>query len=168
MRKIFSAVAVVGLLAMGVAGCSSSGGTQSSEGAPITQESAASGGTQSSEGAPITQESAAGSWVLVDGKGPEGEVKPTEATPIELTIESDGQFSGSSGCNSIMGAMTVTDGSVDMGTIGQTMMACEEDAMTLEFAYTQALDSVTAGTASAEEMTLTGEGTELHFKPAGS
>ena len=150
MRKIFSAVAVVGLLAMGVAGCSSSGGTQSSEGAPITQESAA------------------GSWVLVDGKGPEGEVKPTEATPIELTIESDGQFSGSSGCNSIMGAMTVTDGSVDMGTIGQTMMACEEDAMTLEFAYTQALDSVTAGPASAEEMTLTGEGTELHFKPAGS
>ena len=64
--------------------------------------------------------------------------------------------------------MTVTDGVVDMGTIGQTMMACDEDAMDLEFAYTQALDSVNAGTASAEEMTLTGEGTELHFKPAGS
>lgn len=141
--------AAVGIMALGLAGCS--GGAK--------DDGASAGGQE-----PLTLESATGTWVLVDGKGPEGEVKPIEDDPIRLTVESDGTFSGDSGCNSIMGTMTVTDGVVDLGAIGQTMMACEEDVMKLEYAYTQALDSVTAGTASADDMTLRGDKSELHYK----
>lgn len=150
MKRILSLVAAAGLVAAGVAGCSGSGS-----------------GSASGEGDTATQESVVGTWNLVDGKGPEGEVKPLAEIPVELVVQEDGTFSGTSGCNNIMGTMTVTDGAIDMGAIGQTMMMCEEDVMAFEFAYTQALDDVTAGTATADKLTLLGADTELNYTKAG-
>lgn len=147
MKRMLSFIAAAGLVAAGAAGCSGSG---------------SSGG----EGNAATQESVVGTWTLVDGKGPEGEVKPLADTPVELVVQEDGTFSGSSGCNNIMGTMTVTDGAIEMGAIGQTMMMCEEDVMTFEFAYTQALDDVTAGTATADKLTLRGADSELNYMKA--
>ncbi len=145
MKRVLSIVAAAGLVMAGAAGCSGSGGSGSGGGA-------------------ATQESVAGSWTLVDGKGPEGEVKPLADHPIELVVQEDGTFSGTSGCNNIMGTMTVTDGAVDMGAVGQTMMACEEDAMKIEYAYTQALNDVTAGSATEDTLTLRGADSELNYK----
>lgn len=144
MRKTIGASMATGALVLALAGCSSGGSVDAQE--------------------PLTAESAVGVWQLVDGDGPGGEVKPMEDSPITLTIESDGAFSGTSGCNNIMGTMTITDGAVDMGAIGQTLMACEDDAMKIESAYSQALDSVTAGSRTADAMTLRGDKTELHYK----
>lgn len=137
----------MGLAIAGLAGCSSSG-----DKGDATE--------------PITLESATGTWVLVSGTGPQGEVTPLEAEPIDLTFEEDGAFHGSSGCNSIMGTAEIVDGAVNMGAIGQTMMACDEEAMTVEFAYTQALDNVDAGKASATELTLIGDDVQLNFERA--
>lgn len=143
MKRMLSFVAVAGLVAAGIAGCS---------------------GSSSGAGGAATQESVVGTWNLVDGKGPEGEVKPLADSPIELVVQEDGTFSGGSGCNNIMGTMTVVDGAVEMGAIGQTMMMCEEDVMAFEFAYTQALDDVTAGTTTADQLTLKGANSELNYK----
>ncbi len=145
MKRMLSFVAAAGLVMAGVAGCSGSG----------------DGG---SGGDALTPEAVVGTWTLVDGKGPEGEVKPLADHPIELVVQEDGAFSGTSGCNNIMGTMVITDGVVDMGAIGQTMMACEEDAMKVEYAYTQALNEVTAGSATADKLTLRGTDTELNYK----
>lgn len=147
MKRMLSFVAVAGLFAAGIAGCSGAG-------------------TPDGGGAAVTQESVVGTWNLVDGTGPEGEVKPLADDPIELVVQEDGTFSGTSGCNNIMGTMTVTDGAVDMGAIGQTMMMCEEDAMTFEFAYTQALNDVSAGSVSADALTLQGADSQLNYTRA--
>lgn len=147
MKRMLSLIAAAGLIAGGVAGCSGSGSS--------------SGG-----GDAATQESVVGTWTLVDGKGPEGEVKPLADTPVELVVQEDGTFSGGSGCNNIMGTMTVTDGAIDMGAIGQTMMMCEEDVMVFEYAYTQALNDVTAGTVTADKLTLRGADSELNYTKA--
>lgn len=145
MRKLMAAGVAAGALVAGLVGCSSSGGS-----------------TDVSE--PLTAEAAAGEWKLVDGSGPDGPIEPIEDHAVTLQIGEDGAFSGTSGCNNIMGTMAITDGAVDLGPIGQTMMACEDDVMKFEDNYTRALDSVTAGSASADDLALRGEGTELNYK----
>lgn len=145
MQKLVAAGAALGLLVVGLAGCSDSGKSAASE-------------------SPLTPELAVGQWELVSGSGPEGDVQPLDGDPITLSIEADGAFSGTSGCNNIMGTMAITDGAVSMGPIGQTLMACEDDAMKVELAYTQALDSVSAGSASEDELVLRGDKTELSYK----
>lgn len=124
------------------------------------------GGDSGGSAEPLDLANAEGSWTLESGKGPEGDFKPIADEPVTLEITADGSFSGTSGCNNIFGTMTIDAGSVEMGPIGQTMMACEEDAMELETKYTQALDSVDAGEVDGEELTLTGPSTEVHYKKA--
>lgn len=125
------------------------------------------GGSDSAGSAePLDLTNAEGSWTLESGKGPEGDFKPLADEPVTLDITSDGSFSGTSGCNNIFGTMTIDAGTIEMGPIGQTMMACEEAAMELETKYTQALDSVDAGEVAGEELTLTGPSTEIHYKKA--
>ncbi len=153
MRRT-AVLAAAGLLSMAiVGGCSSDVGND-----------ATSDGEARKPGEALTAENIVGTWKLQDGKGPEGPVDPLKDHPIELTFAPDLAVSGSSGCNNIMGTATVTDGALDMGALGQTMMACEEDAMTVEFAYTQALDQVTGGDVDpGVALHLTGEGVELNY-----
>lgn len=42
-----------------------------------------------------------------------------------LTIQDDGKFAGTDGCNRLMGSYTVTDGVIDFGQTASTMMFCE-------------------------------------------
>ncbi len=52
--------------------------------------------------------------------GPGGEGQP------QLILEEDGAFSGTDGCNNIFGTWKETsDGQIEFGDVGSTMMACE-------------------------------------------
>ncbi len=146
MRRSMVTAAALGVLVVGMAACSGSGSKSAEE-----------------EG-PVTAETIVGTWVLESGKTGEGEVPLLQGQDIDLTVESDGMFYGFSGCNRITGTLTVDDGKVDMGAIGQTMMMCDEAAMATETAYTSALDAVTQGEATADSLTLSGGSSELHFK----
>ncbi|WP_336659615.1 META domain-containing protein [Leucobacter sp. USHLN153] len=43
-----------------------------------------------------------------------------------LTIEEDGSFSGSDGCNRLTGTAEIDGNSIDFGEVATTLMACED------------------------------------------
>lgn len=144
MKRIAAIVAVAFVAVGAVGGCADKG---------------AGGGATAA-----TTDSVVGTWVLESGHGTEGEITAPADTPIELTIEQGGLYSGTSGCNNISGTLTIEDGAVDMGPIVSTRMACEEDAMATEHAYLTALEAVSAAEIQGESLVLAGDGTELSFK----
>lgn len=149
-KKVLAFSVALGFTAASLAGCS--GGE--------TKDTKDEGGS----GEAVTRENMAGEWTMENGKGPDGEFEALEDAPVVLDIQEDGAFSGTSGCNTIFGSMTIEDGKIDMGAVGQTMMACPEEMMTLENKYTSAIDLVDAGTISDDTLTLTGPETEIHYK----
>lgn len=113
-----------------------------------------------------TRPSVAGDWVLrsltVDGTAvslPDGE--------LEITIQL-GEISGNLGCNSFFGEIDAADdGTLTLGAIGQTEMACLDDGrMEFEAAYGQALGSVTAWAVDPAGMTLSGDTVEIRYEQA--
>lgn len=115
---------------------------------------------------PATRPSVAGDWILrsliVDGAAvllPDDDLKIT----IEL-----GEISGDLGCNSFFGEIDAADdGTLTVGAIGQTEMACLDDGrMEFESAYGRALSSVTAWAVDPAELTFTGDGAEIRYAPA--
>ncbi|MEZ5245394.1 MAG: META domain-containing protein [Acidimicrobiales bacterium] len=113
-----------------------------------------------------TRPSVAGDWILrsltVDGTAvslPDGE--------LEITIQL-GEMSGNLGCNSFFGEIDAADdGTLTLGAIGQTEMACLEDGrMEFEAAYGQALGSVTAWAVDPAGMTLSGDTVEIRYEQA--
>lgn len=141
--------AALGLAAAGLTGCSSA-------------DDKSDGGAQEA----ITLENAAGSWTMENGNGPDGEFEALEDAPVTLEIEKDGAFSGTSGCNNIFGTMTIEGDKVDLGAVGQTMMACPDEMMTLENKYTQALNDVDAGDVDGDKLVLRGTDSEINYKRA--
>lgn len=138
MKKIL-ALGAVGMLAVSaLAGCGSSGGKSAT---PAEME---------------------GNWVLKSGSAQSGPVNPFEETPIELNIESDGAFNGTVGCNNMIGTVKAVDGGITLAPVASTMMFCE-GMMEAETAYGNALDAVTSGTVSKDQLVLKGDGVELNF-----
>ena len=107
-----------------------------------------------------------GGWTLVSGEGPNGEVTPVEGSPITLDVDGKGAVSGKGGCNNYHGEATVEGEKVTFGPLGMTMMMCDEAVMTAEYAYSTAMEGVTEGSISDDQLVLTGEGVELRFDPA--
>ena len=112
---------------------------------------------------PGTRPSIAGEWVLqslaVDGVAvtlPDGE--------LEITIEL-GEIRGNLGCNSFFGAIDVADdGTLTVGGLGQTEMACEDQSrMEFEFTYGQALSSATEWAVSPTALTLRGPTVDIVY-----
>jgi heat shock protein HslJ len=111
---------------------------------------AACGTTQSSSGdgeAPM--ELSGTSWNLSSYAGPEDAVVPAAESPAgaSLTFAADGSWSGSTGCNRIMGTY-MQDGSnltIDSGPM--TLMACEGPVADQETAIIAALPLVASFTA---------------------
>ena len=119
-----------------------------------------------SDGDSPTRTSVAGDWVLtalvVDGASfglPDDE--------LEITIEA-GQISGSLGCNSFFGEIDAADdGSLVLGGLGQTEMACVDDGrMDFEFTYGNALSSATAWAVTPAGLTLSGGAVEVRYEQA--
>lgn len=113
-----------------------------------------------------TRPSVAGDWILrsltVDGTAA---VLPDD--DLEITIEL-GEIRGNLGCNSFFGEIDAADdGTLTIGAIGQTEMACLDDGrMDFEFAYGQALGSVTAWAVDPAGMTFSGDAAEIRFEQA--
>jgi putative lipoprotein len=60
-------------------------------------------------------------------------------TPSTFTVGADGKVSGRGPCNSYFGTAQVGDGTIEIGEIGSTFMACEPDVMEQEKAFLEAL-----------------------------
>lgn len=133
-----------GIVALAIAGCGGGGG----DAAPAAG----------------TAESIVGTWTLESGDGPNGEVKPVASSPITLEIAADGTASGTGGCNNVNTQITVgAEGALTVGPVASTLMACEEDVMAAEFAFTTALEGATKATVSEGKLELIGEGIDLKF-----
>jgi heat shock protein HslJ len=115
----------------------------------------------------------AGAWVLTAGSGPAGDVEVVDGrvgddsaggVPITLHVEEDGW--GGNVCNSY-GAQDVevdADGSVEIGDVSRTEMACLDEAvMAAEEAYLAAFVAVTGYEVTGDELRLTAEGVELVY-----
>jgi heat shock protein HslJ len=94
-----------------------------------------------------------GTWQLTDLEG----TPPLEGTEIDLTIDGE-QVSGSSGCNTYTGSVSVDPaaGTMTPGpNLASTMMACEEPIMDQEQRYLDALMRVASYEIVDGTLTLT-------------
>lgn len=148
MRTLRTLLAV-GAVAV-LAACSSGGGDEE----PLEE---------SPTGADAPTLDLTGSWTLASGTTSDGDIALVEGTPVTLEVAEGGAVSGTSGCNQYSGQVTVEGDEVSFGPLASTMMACEENLMTLEAAYQAALGDVNAGALDGETLTLSGNGAELVY-----
>jgi heat shock protein HslJ len=73
-------------------------------------------------------------------------MKLEEAGEMFVQFEINGQVRGHGGCNRFFGSYELEDGSVQIGALGSTRMACPEPAMSFEISFMEALQ--TSATAS--------------------
>lgn len=104
-----------------------------------------------------------GSWVLVQGTTPAGDIELIEENPVTLDITAGGATSGVSACNSYAGQVDIDGDVVSFGEIASTLMACEEHIMEVEAAFQSALRSVESGSRSDSQLVLSGPDVELTF-----
>lgn len=91
-----------------------------------------------------------GKWQAVEigGAATAAEVKST------LLIAADGSVGGQGGCNLYFGNATVEGGSIAIGGLGSTMMACEAPAMEQEQQLFAALESAKSWTLDGSRLVL--------------
>lgn len=105
-----------------------------------------------------------GSWLLIEGEGPDGPVPILETHRITLDIEA-GRVGGTAACNHYGGEATIDGSGITIHGISVTEMACDPpEAMESERLYLAALGDATAFERSGEELTLSGPGTLLAFE----
>jgi heat shock protein HslJ len=108
----------------------------------------------------------AGSWELVSGTGPEGEIEILESHPITLVFEDDARIGGTAACNSYGASARIEDDRFELHELAQTEMACEPPAvMAAEAAYLQALQRAQLIREEGERLVLSGPDVELTFEP---
>lgn len=138
-------IAAAALLLPLLAACGGSAGESSTgsatPGAPI--------GAQPTGGDPL----AGTSWVLTGGP-----LTSEDLAASGITLEfAETELSGSGGVNRYFGGYTSdTDGSLQIGTLGSTLMAGDEAAMALEQEYLAALQSIFGYTMADGTLTLVG------------
>jgi heat shock protein HslJ len=107
-----------------------------------------------------------GDWRLSSGTGPEGGIDPPDGHPVTLRIESD-EVDGTAACNGYGGRLADDGEQLRVEELYSTEMACEpEEAMTAEAAYLAALVEVDSATVDGDTLILSGEDTQLIFRPA--
>ncbi len=72
---------------------------------------------------------------------------------VTVTFEA-GRVHGFSGCNQFMGSYTLKGESLVLGTLGGTMMACPEPAMSVENRFLRLLSGALNATVAGNELTL--------------
>ncbi|MEZ4644366.1 MAG: META domain-containing protein [Chloroflexota bacterium] len=104
-------------------------------------------------------------WVLQSYGGQ----SPVAGTVPTLKISSDGQLSGSTGCNTFFSNATIDGNTWQVGEVGSTMMACIDDGlMEQETAVIDLLSSVISHTLSNGQLTLHSIGGDLVYVPASN
>ncbi len=87
------------------------------------------------------------SWALVDLDGAE----PVGETPPSITFNDDGSVTGTTGCNTFNGEVTIEGSELTFGPMATTRMAClDEGASLQEHAFLTALEGVTGYTVDDE------------------
>ena len=83
-----------------------------------------------------------------------GEMKLEEASEMFIQFEEDGQVRGNGGCNRFFGSYELEDGSVQIGPLGSTRMACPEPAMSFEISFMEALRTSTTASLVGNKLVL--------------
>lgn len=104
-----------------------------------------------------------GTWLLTEGRGPEGDIALAEGYRITLMI-GDGTVSGTSACNSYGGDVSIDGSSFAAGGLGGTQMGCAAVVMRSESRYLAALHAADTITSHGDELALTGDDVELIFE----
>ena len=80
---------------------------------------------------------------------------PGPLFPISLQLADDGKLSGNAGCNNYFGSYTLSGSTISIGTLGTTVMFCDEPGvMDLETTYLALLPRMTLYQVSGNELTL--------------
>ncbi|ACQ81831.1 protein of unknown function DUF306 Meta and HslJ [Beutenbergia cavernae DSM 12333] len=103
-----------------------------------------------------------GDWRLVSATIDEAALVLRDDYPVTLQVEGT-EASGTSACNGYFATVEPTSDSVRFTGIGGTEMACEDDVMSLEATYLEALGRVTEATRDGG-LTLEGDGVTLAFE----
>lgn len=104
-----------------------------------------------------------GDWRAVGGT--------VDGTPVSLvdpgiTMKIDGdQIGGVAACNQYGGSIRIDGGTISIGALSMTEMACEEPRMALENTFLTSLARVDGFTLVGGALTLTGDGVEWVFEP---
>jgi heat shock protein HslJ len=103
------------------------------------------------------------SWTLADLDGAE----PVGETPPSITFNDDGSVTGTTGCNSFNGEVTIEGTELTFGPLATTRMACVDPAASeQEQAFLVAMESVTGYTIdSTGRLVLEGD-TPMTFEVA--
>jgi heat shock protein HslJ len=78
--------------------------------------------------------------------------------PGLLLFAAGGTVSGSTGCNSFHGTYTLSGDSLSFGPLATTRKACEQEVMTQEQAFVQAMEQVTGFSIEGPQLTLVDAG----------
>ena len=102
------------------------------------------------------------SWTLVSVGGG----APVEGTDAWLAFGPNGEITGSTGCNNLIGSYAVDGTALSFSTLGTTRMACPgDDLMAQDASVPEALSNVTGWEVDGDgQLRLTGA-TELVFEP---
>lgn len=118
-----------------------------------------------------SQDLAGTSWqVTAYNNGQEAVVGVLEGTTPTIEFGADGQLSGTAGCNRVIGSYSTTDGTIELGPLATTQMACPEPegVMDQETRLVAALES--AATYHVEgptlEMRTADDALAVHFTRA--
>lgn len=68
-----------------------------------------------------------------------GEMRLQDDAKIVVQFNADNSVAGNSGCNRFVGDYKFVDGSLEIGLMGSTRMACPEPANSFEISFLQAL-----------------------------
>lgn len=149
MRRSLLVTALLAGLAVGLLGaCGSDDG------------SGESGSTTTEAAAPVTGELAGREWVL---DADESSIDLPDGAAATLRVDG-GTVSGIGPCNSYRGSIQVDGSSVIIGSLAETMMACEQPLMDAQSEFTAALRAVDAAEVEGDTLVLRGaDDTTLTF-----
>lgn len=118
---------------------------------------ACGGNTESMASKTVSAEQLGQFWVLetLNGSAPVGEVLPNIA--FNATDAASGQLGGNNGCNRYFTNYTLTDNSITMEAVGNTMMLCPPEAVELERQYMTAFGTIKNIEMDGKKLVLTSE-----------
>lgn len=95
------------------------------------------------------------SWTLVSYGDPVYPTAAVSGVDTSLVFGTDGQVSGSMGCNGFGGDYSVKGDKITFGPIISTMMACEEPRMSQETATFAVMSGTVNYTLNGDSLTIT-------------
>jgi len=70
-----------------------------------------------------------------------GDMRLQEASKMVIQFNSDGSVAGHTGCNRFFGSYQIAEGTINIGPLGATRMACPEPGNSFEISFLEALQS---------------------------